>query len=90
MASHEEWRDSTGLGRTYSRWWMCTEGPEWQAVIDSRNMGSRCPYRAGNRVISGVNDIVTVFLNLVASSDYENNKGMAPKQMKAKTAQKFG
>lgn len=52
-------------------------------------MGSGCPYRAGNRVISGVNDIATVYLNLVASSDYENNKGMAPKQMKAKTAQKF-
>lgn len=52
-------------------------------------MGSGCPYRAGNRVISGVNDIATVFLNLVASSDYENNKGMAPKQMKAKTVQKL-
>lgn len=53
-------------------------------------MGSGCPYRAGNRVISDVNDIATVYLNLVASSDYENNKGMAPKQMKAKTTQSYG
>jgi hypothetical protein len=25
-------------------WWICKKGHEWQAVINSRNMGRRCPY----------------------------------------------
>lgn len=70
-------------------WWMCPEGHEWAAVIDSRSKGSGCPYCAGNRVIPGVDDIATVYPHLAASWDYEKNKGVTPEQVKAKTAQKF-
>ena len=28
-------------------WWLCSEGHEWEAVIDSRTSGRGCPYCAG-------------------------------------------
>jgi Probable Zinc-ribbon domain len=27
-------------------WWLCPEGHEWEAVIQSRNKGNNCPYCA--------------------------------------------
>ena len=76
-------------GSSKKAWWICPQGHEWQAVIKSRNAGSGCPYCAGNRVISGVDDIATVYPHLVSSWNYEKNKGITPEQVKAKTLQKF-
>jgi len=33
-------------------WWLCKEGHEWEAVINSRASGNGCPYCAGQRVCS--------------------------------------
>ena len=30
-------------------WWVCKEGHEWQAIIQSRSRGSGCPYCSGRR-----------------------------------------
>jgi len=30
-------------------WWLCREGHEWEALISNRNVGSGCPYCAGQR-----------------------------------------
>lgn len=70
-------------------WWQCTEGHAWEAVIDSRSKGSGCPYCAGKRVLSGVNDIATVYPHLVKAWDYERNKGKRPENFAANTHRKF-
>lgn len=31
-------------------WWMCKKGHEWQAIINNRSKGSKCPYCSGRLV----------------------------------------
>ena len=40
-------------------WWICEEGHEWQAMINSRSQGIGCPYCSGKKVLSGYNDLAT-------------------------------
>lgn len=53
-------------------WWLCSEGHEWQAVISSRKSGYGCPYCAGQKVITGYNDLATV--NPILASEWHPNK----------------
>lgn len=59
-------------------WWRCNNGHEWYAAINSRNSGKGCPFCAGQKVISGYNDLKTVNPGLTAEWDYKNNNGMSP------------
>ncbi len=41
--------------------WKCSKGHIWDAIVSNRaNLGSGCPYCAGQRVIAGENDLSTV------------------------------
>lgn len=42
-------------------WWRCEKGHEWQAFIGSRTNGNGCPVCAGKYVISGENDLASLF-----------------------------
>lgn len=53
-------------------WWICNNGHEWQATINSRNFGSGCPYCSGQVAISGVNDLKTV--NPTLAKEWNNKK----------------
>ncbi len=33
-------------------WWLCNEGHEWEAQINSRNSGRGCPYCSGRRKLT--------------------------------------
>ena len=70
-------------------WWQCKKGHEWEAVIDSRSKGSGCPYCSGKRVLTGVNDIATIYPHLINAWDYDRNKGMGPENFSANTHRKF-
>ena len=41
-------------------WWLCSQGHEWQATINSRAKGVGCPYCSGYKPIKGVNDLATM------------------------------
>lgn len=64
-------------------WWRCKEGHEWQATIDSRTRqkGSGCPYCAGQRVIKGKNDLVTMAPELAEQWNYEKNNNLLPEEV---------
>ena len=59
-------------------WWICNNGHEWQASINSRNGGHGCPYCSGYCVIKGQNDLQTVNPTLSEEWNYEKNNGMTP------------
>ena len=59
-------------------WWKCSKGHEWQASINSRNKGHRCPYCSGLYVIKGKNDLQTVNPTLVKEWNYDKNSGLTP------------
>ena len=42
-------------------WWKCSKGHEWQATIDSRNNGRGCPYCSVNKLLTGYNDLQTLY-----------------------------
>jgi hypothetical protein len=43
-------------------WWRCSKFPEheWEAVINSRNKGSGCPYCSNTKLLVGYNDLGTL------------------------------
>lgn len=60
------------IGSDKKVWWQCENGHEWQAVISSRKSGYGCPYCAGQKVITGYNDLATV--NPMLASEWHPNK----------------
>jgi DNA-directed RNA polymerase subunit RPC12/RpoP len=59
-------------------WWRCENNHEWQATISSRNSGNGCPYCAGQRVISGQNDLATINPELADEWHPVKNNGLTP------------
>lgn len=70
-------------------WWKCQYGHEWEATIDSRTRnGNGCPFCAGQRVISGVNDLLTVAPEIAKFWDYERNGSLTPDKICANSGKK--
>ena len=61
-------------------WWRCNQGHEWQAVIADRNVGTGCPYCAGQKVLKGYNDLATLNPLLAQEWNFEKNKDLKPEQ----------
>lgn len=41
-------------------WWLGKDcGHEWEATINSRNSGNKCPYCSNRKILSGFNDLVS-------------------------------
>jgi hypothetical protein len=63
---------TTGCGETV--WWICDKGHSWRADIKSRVKGNGCPYCAGKKAITGLNDLATCRPELMKEWDYAKNK----------------
>ena len=59
-------------------WWKCKKGHEWQSIIVNRIKGHGCPYCAGQKAVTGENDLQTVNPLLVNEWDFEKNNGLTP------------
>ena len=62
-------------------WWKCEKGHEWHARISSRVKGSGCPYCSGRYVVTGVNDLALLNINLTKEWNYEKNGDLLPSQV---------
>lgn len=69
-------------------WWQCREGHSWEAAVYSRTAGTGCPYCAGNRLLTGVNDLATVAPLLVKEWDDGKNGSLRPQDVAGGTARK--
>ena len=49
--------DTYSYGSQKRVWWVCEEGHEWQAQINSRTNGRGCPVCANRKVEAGLNDL---------------------------------
>lgn len=54
-------------------WWKCKEGHEWQAEINSRSKGRRCPYCTNMKLKIGYNDLASKKPELLKEWDYDKN-----------------
>ena len=59
-------------------WWICEKGHEWQSAVNHRSRGRGCPYCVGKKPIVGVNDLATLFPELIEEWDYEKNNNKKP------------
>ncbi len=67
---------SSGSGKRV--WWKCSNGHEWQAIIQNRVKGSGCPYCAGRKALKGINDLQTLNPLLSSEWNYEKNGELSP------------
>ena len=67
--------DDVSAGSRKKVWWKCSNGHEWQSSISDRAKQRRgCPYCTGQKVITGVNDLLTLNPELANEWNYERNK----------------
>jgi hypothetical protein len=89
------WERNEGLepttishGSNKKVWWKCSEGHEWEAVVASRFSGYGCPFCAGQRVITGQNDLASQFPHVALEWDLEKNGGITPSEIAFGTRKK--
>ncbi len=72
---------------TDSYWWKCKNGhPSFRRSVEHRvNRQDICPYCSGRMVVSGVNDLQTLYPQIAAEWDYEKNGGLLPSEVSAET-----
>ena len=73
--------DMVTLGSTRKVWWKCSEGHEWQAMINNRSKGRGCPFCSGRYAIKGKNDLQTINPTLADEWNYEKNNGLTPEEV---------
>ena len=69
-------------------WWVCQNGHEWEAVISSRNRGNGCPYCSGRKLLSGMNDLATVYPLIAEEWNHEKNGDLLPSQITSRNNKK--
>lgn len=66
--------EQISLGSNKKVWWICNKGHEWQASVNSRYLQKcGCPICAGKKVLSGENDLETLYPNIAKEWDNEKN-----------------
>ena len=67
-------------------WWICPKGHEWQTLVYHRALRrTGCPYCAGNLVLPGENDLLTLFPEIATELDIRKNQGVSPSELCAKS-----
>lgn len=70
-------------------WWTCDKGHSYEARIDARTLHETgCPYCSGKIAIPGENDLATMYPEIAAEWNYEENGEMSPAMLKPASNQK--
>ena len=60
-------------------WWLDKYNHSWKASVSHRKLGTGCPYCAGQKVLTGFNDLASKAPNLADEWDYEKNTDLKNK-----------
>lgn len=69
------------LGSGQKVWWKCSKEHEWQAVINSRNNGTGCPYCSSRKILRGYNDLQTINSTLSKEWNFLKNNELTPEDV---------
>ncbi len=64
-------------------WWKCQKGHEWEATVNNRVRGSKCPFCTNKRVLCGYNDLKTINSEVASEWHYIKNSPLKPEQFVA-------
>ena len=70
--NHPATPDNVTYGSNKLFWWIGTCGHEWQSSAIARSAGEKCPICANARIVSGINDLKTLFPVLSAEWSEKN------------------
>ncbi len=59
-------------------WWICSNGHSFDSTVANRSNGRGCPYCSGRKVLSGINDLATLYPNIAKEWDTEKNGDLLP------------
>ncbi len=77
-------------GSSTKFWWMCLSGHEWEAACSSRTIsGVGCPVCSNKKIVSGINDLATLFPRISAQWDIEKNAPQTPREIAPATSKSF-
>ena len=68
-------------------WWLGKCGHEWQASINNRSNGSKCPYCSNRDISSGYNDLATLNPELAQEWHLTKNNELRPDMVSPKSNQ---
>ena len=63
-------------------WWKCNLGHEWQAAVYARVQGNKCPFCSNKKLLTGYNDLSTLYPILAEEWNYEKNKDILPSMVR--------
>lgn len=70
-------------------WWKCSKNHSYQQKIgDKVNRNFKCPVCVNRKIVKGINDLSTVFPEILKEWDYEKNKDLNPETLSSKTTKK--
>ena len=61
--------------------WICKNGHRWNTAIYARTRGNGCPFCAGHKAITGINDLKTKNPKLALQWNYELNGDLLPENI---------
>jgi G:T-mismatch repair DNA endonuclease (very short patch repair protein) len=78
-------------GSSKKVWWLGSDcRHEWEAIIGNRaSKGHRCPFCFGKKLLSGVNDLATLYPDIAADWHPTKNGDLLPTQVRPNAAKKI-
>lgn len=83
--------DNFTYGSDVKVWWKCPKGHSYEASISHRTQkinATSCPYCAGQKILTGYNDLATKRPDLMKEWDYTKNIGIDPCKISANSTAK--
>ena len=74
-------------GSNKKAWWICNKNHSWEARIDHRARGQKCPICSNKKILIGENDLQTLFPNIAAEWDSTLNGKLTPNKILAFSAE---
>ena len=73
--------NSLTSGSNKKVWWLGECGHEWEASINNRSRGSKCPYCMNKKILEGFNDLATTHPDLAKQWHPTKNDDLTPKNI---------
>jgi DNA-directed RNA polymerase subunit RPC12/RpoP len=73
-----------GIGSNRRVWWRCDKGHQWQTTVQSRSLGTGCPYCSGRRT-TPARSLTKLRPDLLQEWDTSHNPGLDPNNLAAST-----
>ena len=77
------------VGSHFTAWWVCEQGHEWRAVVESRTLGGTgCPVCTNRVLLRGTNDLASTHPELTKQWHPTKNGALTPRDVVAGNSRK--